>query len=172
MRLFTSACLMAALILASPGCGYRLTGTTSVLPEHVQDFVIMPFDNRTQRPEIEQRVTEEVSSQLSRRGRYRIVTVVAEADAVLSGAITAYQTNAVQFSSTGRTTRIEAVVQIQATLRETASDEILWSQSGLVFRQQFPVPETGQFFDQESVALDEIARGAAQALVNSIFEGF
>jgi len=168
---------------AAAACGYGLSGTTSVLPERVRNFTVMPFENRTNRPEIEQRVTEEVSSLLSRRGKYRVVTNVAEADAVLSGAITAYQTTAVQFNEAGRATRIEAVVQMQALLRETAGDEVLWSQAGLVFRQQFPVPDSsegfeggtageGGFFDRESVALDEIARGAAQTLVNSIFEGF
>ena len=63
-------------------------------------------------------------------------------------------------------------MSIQASLREVASDEILWSQSGLIFREQFDVPETGEFFDQETLALDEIARGAAGVVVTSIFEGF
>ena len=133
---------------------------------------VTPFENRTNRPEIEQRVTEEVSSQLSRRGGYDVVTDSKNAQAILAGTIISYTTNAVQFTSAGRATRIEAVVSIQASLREVASDEILWSQSGLIFREQFDVPETGEFFDQETLALDDIARGAAGVVVTSIFEGF
>lgn len=166
------AALILVAALLTPACGYRLSGTTSVLPEHVRNFVVMPFENRTGRPEIEQRVTEAVAQLLSRRGRYRVVTDLDDADAVLSGAVTGYRTSAVQFSPSGRATRLEAVVQVQATLRETATDELLWNQSGLLFREQFEVPETGNFFDQETEALVDIAEGVAQALVNSIFEGF
>lgn len=169
--------LTAAMALASAatGCGYHLSGMgrgTGIIPEHVQTFAVSPFENRTNRPEIEQRVTEEVSSLLSRRGRYKVVTDPAQADAILSGAIASYQTNAVQFTTTGRATRVEAVVRIQATLRDRADDKVLWSQSGLIFREQFDVPASGEFFDQETIALDEIAKGAADALINSIFEGF
>jgi len=162
------------LLLATLSCGYHLSGTgaASTLPEHLTVFVVQPFTNMTTRPEIEQRVTEEVAALISRRGRYKVVASLSEGDAVLSGAISSYVTNAVQFGSSGRATRVEAVVQIQATLREIATDEILWSQAGLLFREQFDVPDTGTFFDQETLALDDIARGVANTLVNSIFEGF
>ena len=51
---------------------------------------------------------------------------------------------------------------------------MLWSQGGLVFRGQFDVRDTISegFTDESAIALDEIARGAAGALVTSMFEGF
>jgi TolB-like protein len=157
-----------------PGCGYHLAGTggRSVLPEHVEAIVVLPFENRTTRPEIEQRVTEAVAAQLSRRGGYNVVTRVEAADATLEGAITTYRTTPVAFTAEGLASRVEAVVTLRATVRDKASDEVLWSQSELVFRTQFDVEAGEQFFDEESLALDEIARGAAGALVTSIVEGF
>lgn len=162
------------LLLACAGCGYRLAGAgQGILPEHIKILTVLPFENQTTRPEIEQRVTEEVSRELSQRGRYEVVTDRTEAHAILDGAITSYRTIPVQFSSEGLATRVEAVVTLRATLRELSSDEVLWSQDGLIFREQFDVPEVeAEFFDQESVALDDIARGAAGALVTSILEGF
>ena len=161
------------LLVAALGCGYRLSGTTSVLPEHIKSFHIPPFENFTARPEIEQRVTEAVARELTRRGRrYRIVADPTAADAILSGAVSSYQTNAVQFTSEGRSSRVEATIRLQATLRESATDQVLWSQGGLVFRQQYDVPPEGEYFDQESLALDGLAAGAAEALISSIFEGF
>ena len=81
-------------------CGYHLTGTggSSVLPAHVEEIVVLPFENRTTRPEIEQRVTEEIAAQLSRRGGYRVVTDRSGADATLEGAITSYRTSPVAFT--------------------------------------------------------------------------
>ena len=152
-------------------CGYRLAGG-GILPENIRVIALKPFTNETSRTEIEQRVTEEIAVEFSKRGRYKVVTTVNGADALLSGSIYEYRTDPVQFTEEGRATRVQAVVSMRATLTDLGTDEILWSQSGLRFREQFDVPETGGFIDQETLALDEIARGAAGALVTSILEGF
>ena len=156
------------------GCGYHLSGQggISVIPEHVRVLVVVPFENRTTRPEIEQRVTEQLALELAKRGRYEVVTDREQADGIMEGAITSYRTVPVVFSSAGLATRVEAEVTLQVSLRDLQTDEVLWAQSGLVFREQFDVPETEDFFDTESVALDDIARGAAGAVVTAIFEGF
>lgn len=174
---------LLALLLAGSGCGYRLAGQNTFLPPRIHVVAILPFENRTTRPEIEQRVTEAVSREFSKRRQYRVVTAKEGADATLAGAITGFRTNPVQFNVEGRATRVETDVTIEATLRDQASDEVLWSQAGLLFRSQYDVQDTGtaqvnvvatteQFFDQETLALDDIAQGAAGLLVNSILEGF
>ncbi len=163
----------ALIALSLAGCGYRLLGSgRGFLPEHIKVLVIVPFENRTTRPEIEQRVTEEVARQFSKRGRYQVVTDRTIADATLEGAVTAYRTVPVEFGEDALATRVEAAVTLQATLRDLASDSVLWSQDGLVFREQYDVKSSEDISDREILALDEIARGAAGALVNSILEGF
>lgn len=162
----------ALVLLCIVGCGYRLSGGKNPLLKDVDVIAVLPFDNRTDRPEIEQRVTEETAQELAKRGSYRVGTDPAAADAVLVGAITNYLTVPVQFTGGGRATRVESTVIIEATLRNTANDEVLWSQAGLVFKEQYDIPESGEFFDQETVALDDIARGAAGRLVTSILEGY
>ncbi len=163
------AALALAVAAAAPGCGYRLAGGNTFLPEGIRAILVRPFDNRTQRPEIDQRVTEAVARELSRRGGYRLAAREEEADAVLEGVVTDYRSNPVQFGAEGRATRMEAVVVLQATLRDRASGGVLWSQTGLVFREQYDVREEALL---EAIALDDIARGAAGALVTSMFEGF
>jgi len=96
--------------ITAVSCGYTLSGYgSSVIPETVSVVAVIAFENRTQRPEIEQRVTEEVAAELSRRGRskagrIRVVNQVGQADAVLEGAITRYQTRSVEFAANGRAT--------------------------------------------------------------------
>lgn len=170
-----AAFALGALLCALTGCGYTLVGRgsgASAIPDSVRVIAVMPFENRTGRPEIEQRVTEGIAGELAKRGRYEVVTDPRSADAVLAGAVTSYVTRPVQFSEAGRTTRVEAEVLVAATLRATEDDRVLWSQSHLQFTEQFDVPDTGEFFDQESIALDRIAEGAAGAVITSIFEGF
>ena len=93
---FLTLCALALL----QGCGYHLMGRgVPVLPEHIKTLVVLPFENRTTRTEIEQRVTEEVARELSKRGNYEVITDRSRADAVLEGAITSYSTIPVQFSA-------------------------------------------------------------------------
>ena len=160
--------------LCSAGCGYALQGTKIPgMPDYVSEIAIEPFENRTPQPEIEQRVTEQVAAELARRSRFKLARDKVAADALLTGVVTEFRTNPVQFTDEGRASRVEAVVTIQATLRDLSNDEILWSQPGLLFREQFDVPDEQQdFFDQSALALDDIGRGAALALITSIFEGF
>ena len=165
--------LLLFVLGCSAGCGYRLAGQgSSVLPEHVKALLVAPFENQTQRPGIEQLVTEQVAVQFTRRGKYSVVSKRSEADAIIEGAITQYRTAPVQFTDELLANRIEAIVRVQATVRDLATDEILWSQGGLIFKEQYEVPQGEDFQAEENLALDQIARGVAQALVTSILEGF
>ena len=169
--------LAVAILAALPAtsCGYRLAGANAnpAIPESLKIVAVIPFENQTKRPEIEQRVTEEVARELSKRGGYRVVTDRGTADGFLEGAVVGFDTMPVQFNAQGRATRVETVIRLRATLRDVRSGNPYWSQDGLVFREQYDVDETEQnFFDRETLALDALARGAAGALVASIFEGF
>jgi TolB-like protein len=168
-RLALTGALLLGCAAALPGCGYKLSGRNTFLPERIRVIMVAPFENRTQRPELEQRVTEETARELAKRGRYKVVSDRKGADALLEGAITEYRSTPVQLNLQGRATRLETVVTLQASLRDLSSETVLWSQSGLVFREQYDVQDEVL---EENLALDQIAQGAAAALVNSMFEGF
>jgi len=158
---------------ASFGCGYRLAGTGTFLPKNIKTIAVAPFENRTGRSEVEVRVTEAVARELSRHGGTKVVSDKAVADAYLEGTVTEFHTSPVQFNAEGRATRLESTVVLRASIRDLASGEILWSQANLLFRDQYDVQQQQvDYFDLETLALDALARGAAQTLVNSITEGF
>ena len=69
------------------GCGYHLVGRSSTLPTGIQSVGIPTFVNRTNRPELEQRITEHVIDEFTTRGRVRIVPSEERAQAVLRGEI-------------------------------------------------------------------------------------
>lgn len=173
MTILTRLTLAVVVAAGVCACGYRLSGTGSFLPNNVKKIAIAPFENRSARPEIEIRTTEAVAAELSRRGGIKVVTDRAGADALLEGVITDFRTTPVQFNAQGRATRVETAVVVRASLRDLGNGQLLWSQSNLVFRDQYDVQQTDvNYFDLETSALDTLARGAAQTLVNSITEGF
>lgn len=164
---------VVAIDAVASGCGYKLAGTGSFLAPNIKVIAVAPFENRSTRPEIEVRTTEAVAREMSRHGGYKIVTDKTQADAYLEGAVTDFHTTPVQFNAQGRATRLETTVVLRASLRNLATGEVLWSQANLLFRDQYDVQqEEANYFDLETTALDELARGAAQTLVNSITEGF
>ena len=162
-----------AVALAACACGYRLSGTGTFLPKGVNKIAVSAFENKSARSEIDVRTTEAVAREMSRRGGFKVVPDKAQADALLEGAITEFRTTPVQFNAQGRATRLETTVVLRASLRDLKSGAILWSQSSLVFRDQYDVQQSDvNYFDLETFALDDLAKGAAQTLVNSITEGF
>ena len=158
---------------AASACGYRLSGTGSFLPKDIKTIVVAPFENRSSRSEIDVRTTEAVARELSRRGGIKVIADRGDANGLLEGVITDFRTTPVQFNSQGRATRLETAVVLRSSLRDLSTGQLLWSQSNLVFRDQYDVQQTDvNYFDLETLAMDALARGAAQTLVNSIMEGF
>ncbi len=166
----------AAAFVALPGCGYHLAGratTSSFLPPTVQSIGIPPFGNRTDRPRLDQRITEALVNEFVRRGRYRAVPTAQGADAVLEGTVESYREEPVTFTEAGRYSRIQVTVTAQLRLVQTSPEKVLWSQNHFVFAQQYDLPATPTSqTDREIVAFEEIARDFARSAVSSILEGF
>lgn len=175
MRWRLAALLLAAAVSAA-GCGYHLAGRgkgTGVVPATARTIGIPPLANETDRPELEQRITEALVDEFVRRGRLVVLPGPEGADLLLEGAIMSFRTEPVTFSEQGRFDRVEVVVTARIRLLQTSPELVLWSQNHFVFREQYDVPESSLAeFDPEIVAIDEIAKGFARSAVTSMLEGF
>ena len=167
--------LLAAsfLLLAGTGCGYHLKGHTSSLPPSIKKIAIPIFINKTDRPDLEQRITARVISEFITRGRYQISSREEDVDAILKGEILAYIQNPVALNSQGRATRYEILINSRVVLVETSDDKVLWQDDHFVFRRQYDIPVvSGGIVSEEQAAVDLVADDFAQAVVASILEGF
>ena len=164
---------LLAAVLALAACGYHLSGHGSTLPPTVKSVGIPVFDNKTSRPELEQRVTEHVVDEFTSRGRVRILPGEEGADAVLRGTLFTYTTTPVILNEQGRARRYEILITARVVLSQAATDKVLWEDDHFLFKRQYDVPETSiTFTDQEIVAIDEVATDFARSVVTSILEGF
>lgn len=169
-RRLLGAALLAAAAFA---CGYRLAGYSSVLPPSIRKIGVPTFANRTDRPELEQRVTAQVISQFITRGRVQVVPGEAGADAVLRGEITSFILTPVSINPQGRATRYEILINARASLVQTSDEKVLWQDDHFIFRQQYDVETVGAgVVSQETLALEEVAEDFAESVVTSILEGF
>jgi outer membrane lipopolysaccharide assembly protein LptE/RlpB len=174
---FPARCLLGVLLagLAAnlSGCGYHLAGHGNTLPPEVHSVGIPIFVNRTNRPELEQRVTEAVIDEFSTRGRLKILPGEEGADTVLRGTLYTYTTTPVVLNEQGRARRYEILITAHVVLTQAATDRVLWENDHFLFKQQYEVPETSvAFVDREIIAIDEVASDFASTIVTSILEGF
>jgi len=165
--------MLALLALLQAACGYTLVGQGGFLPEEIKTIGVPPFINRTQQAELEQRITEELLTQLQVRSRRETAAGTQGVDAVLLGEVTSYRSMPVEFNPDGRARTLEIVITARARLQATAERRTIWAADNFVFRENYPVGAEGaEFVDLETVALESVARDFAEAVVTSILEGF
>ena len=167
--------LGAALVVGALGCGYHLVGTSSNLPPRLQTLYIAPFINQTSRSEVDQRLTEQISQEWVRRGRFQLVASGDKADAVLSGTVKSAVVNPVQFDAQGRATQYQLTVTIDVQLVDRTGEKpvVLWHDERFSRNASYPVdPLAKDYFDREVEALDLLSQSLARDLVTTILEGF
>jgi hypothetical protein len=165
--------LVLSLVLGVGGCGYHLTGRSRTLAAGIHTIGIPTFVNRTTRPELEQRITEQVIDVFTTRGRVRIVPGEEGADAVVHGTIYSYTTSPVLISEQGRATRYEILITARVVLSEVGTDRVLWEDDHFLFKGQYDVPVNAEsLVVQEFEAIDDVAADFARSVVTSILEGF
>jgi len=162
-----------ALALAAAGCGYALVGKGSSLPESVRVVQFSTLDNQTPRVGLEQRFSAAIARELASRGRFRVQSGPDGADAVLTGAVSAFDLFPVSFDAQGRATDYQVRVTARVSLKTLPDGKPLWENPAYTFRDNYQFSATAaSFVDRENDAIDRTAVRFAQALVTSMLEGF
>lgn len=179
-RRFWPALVVAAALLVH-GCGYSLVGKGSNLPDDIASIYIVAFENRTTRAEVEQLITQALTSELLTRQRYRVAASASEADAVLEGAITRFANVPLTFDAQGRAEEYELNITASVTLRRTgtfddaeeAEEAVLWRNDRYLFKEAYDLSgDESTFFDRENLAIEEAAERFAKTMVTDLLEGF
>ncbi|MFI5166376.1 MAG: LPS assembly lipoprotein LptE [Thermoanaerobaculales bacterium] len=166
---------LTAFLFLLAGCGYHLVGASSNLPAKLQKLYVAPFVNQTGRSELDQRLTEQVTQEWVRRGRFQLVASADLADAVLSGTISSAGSNPVQFDSLGRATQYQltVVADVQFVDRTGEKPVVLWHEARFSRSVAYQVSvSVTTYFDQEIQAMDSLALDFARGLVVTVLEGF
>jgi hypothetical protein len=116
----------------------------------------------------------ELTRELHARTKYIIVKDPTQADAVLKGVIAKFVNfPTIADPTSGRATGAGCVVTMNLTLTDRRSGKVLFSQSGVEYRERYEVsidPKT--YFDESDTALERLSRDLAQSIVTAILEKF
>ncbi len=168
----------ALLAAAASACGYHLIGQSSSLPPRLHKLYVVPFINQSNRAELDQRLTEQVTQEWVRRGRFELVSSAEQADVVLSGTIVAAASAPVQYDQYGRATQFQltVVADVQFVDRTGEKPVVLWHDQRFTRSKAYDVNISAatsyDYFDREVEAMDLLAIDFARGLVVTILEGF
>ena len=169
-----SSSFLASACLALAACGYHTAGHAVTLPANVKTIAIPAFANQSQTFRIEQNLTHAVVRELTTRTHYQVLSEPDEAaDAILRGTVLATTASPMTYNSqTGRAETVLVVVSMKVTLTDRQG-KILFQDPAYVFREQYQVSQDlPSFFEEDSPALQRLARDFARTLVSNILEGF
>jgi len=153
------------------GCGYKLTGTGSVLPAKARTIAIPDFKNATTRFQAEHFISFSLREKFLKRSRLQLVDSPANADLFLSGEITRFEVRPVSYSAQGAANLYQIRIRINIMLTETSSGTLLYESRNQSFSETYET-DGGDFFSQESEKLQKIAERLAASIVAAILEGF
>ena len=167
--------VIVLLVSELAGCGYHLVGTTSFLPEEIENLHVENFVNQTKWVDMDQRLMEALTLEWVRRRRLRLVDSPSQADVVLSGTIQRLAVIPVSYDDQGRANEYQMSLQAMVQLKDVRADEVevLWEDQAFSRRTSYAVdPIAVNYFDRQNIAMTELSTEFASALVTAVLEGF
>jgi hypothetical protein len=156
--------LLLALALVQSGCLYSFRAGTG-FPSYIRTVAVIPFENETTRFELTQEIHEQLLRELPRALGIRPGSEE-NADAVVRGVITSYNTTAPAFGAGAGGDRAQVAlrqvsIMVAVEIIDLVENQILWDSRSVSGR--------GEFLDSE---IEDVGRlEAIEALVQQIVDG-
>ena len=169
-----AAALALALNVIALGCGYHTVGHAVALPQNVRTIAVLGFVSQSPTFRVEQVMTDAVVREFNTRTQFRVIHETRpEADAVLKGTVLSATAAPLAYDSkTGRAASVLVTVSMQVTLTDR-DGKVLFQNPAYLFHEQYELSrELSSFFEEDSSAMDRLARDFARTLVANILEGY
>lgn len=165
---------LGLLLVSLAGCGYQVGGKGDVLPKTLHTIACPAFANATTKYKLTGLLPQEIGREFAARTSYRVVSDTKSADAVLEGVIKGYYgAPTVYDPSTGRSSGVMISVWLDITLRERATNKVLYSRKGMEVRERYEITaDQRSYIDESDAALARMSRSVAQQVVSSILEAW
>ena len=165
--------LAVALAFTVGVCGYKPAGKGKGLPANIRTVAVPVFKNSSQNYRVEQRFTNAVMEEITKRARALNVTTNPEgADAVLTGDIRSFRAAGTILDDQARTRVWEVRIIISVLLRDNHTRKILYQNPRMMFEGEYQLSDDPQsFFNEENTAVDRIAKDFAQSIISTVMEG-
>lgn len=171
MKRFVFLCTLVFLI----GCGYHRSGQATHIPAGVRTLAVPIFKNNSQSYHTEVAFTQAVVHALNNRTRYVVTSdeKPENSDALLTGTIVSQTIAPLTYDSTSGQTSSYLITIVAKVVLTAPDGRVLYKNNGFSFREQYQsTQDLGAFIQEDSPAVNRLARNFAQALVSDILESF
>jgi hypothetical protein len=167
---------LCLLPFACLSCGYHVAGnsTSNTFPASVKTIAIPAFYNATIRYKLTAYMPAAITREFISRTHYRVVTDPKDADAVLTGSIVRFTSFPLTFDpATNKASTVQTVVTMQLTLRDRATNAVLFERPRFEARQVYELSiDPNSYVDESTVGLERLSREVARSVVSAILENF
>ena len=169
--------VVALSLAVLSACGYALVGRGTVVDPTIKKIAVPLFKDSTGKPGLDQKITQKVTEELLKRGRFDVVQERIGADAIVEGEILRYDQTPVGFSDAGgsRSQASRYAVTLTARVRyvKVGQEEPIWANESFSFRDEYDVgSDPTAFFDQQGQAIELLSTSFARSLVAAMLEAF
>lgn len=162
-------------MLSAAGCGYHTLGSATHLPPQIASIDVPIFQTKVENYHTEIAFTKAVVEQLTNRTKDRVTESdrPGSADATLRGTIlTETYTPLTYNSRTGQTSSYLITITASVVLTGPGG-EVLYRNDHFLFRSQYQeTADLSSFVQEDSPAVERMARDFAQSLVSDLLESF
>lgn len=170
--------VVVCALLASGGCGYALVGKGVTTDASIKRIGVPMFKDTTGKA-LDQKVTQKVTEELLRRGRFEVVSTAAGVDAVVEGELLNFSVVPVGFTGAdeagNRTQPGRYAITLTARVRyaKVGATEPIWSSDSFSFRDEYDMgTDAGSFLDREEQSTERLTTQFARNLVAAMLEAF
>jgi curli biogenesis system outer membrane secretion channel CsgG len=173
-------CAALVALFVSPGCGYSLVGRGITTDPSIKRIGVPLFKDRTGKLGLDQKVTQKVTEELLRRGRFDVVPQATGVDALVEGEVIAYNVAPIGFGDVAvaagtQTQASRYAISLVARVKYTkiGQAEPIWQSESFSFRDEYDVGDNpANFFDREDQTIERMSTSFAKNLVSAMLEAF
>ena len=172
-RRLRAALLCGLAVMGLAGCGYRVAGRSTALPEHILRVAIPTFGNKTLTPQLELPFTEAVKKEFSKRSRCQVVSDPADADALLQATILGYTVAPIGIQEQNVASTYLIQIQLEVKFTDLRDNKVLFRDPNAVIREEYLLSSNNlDFYVEEAPAIERAAVQYASSLVAAIVDAF
>lgn len=175
-------CVCLAMGMVLTNCGYKLTGFSKQIPDHIKTIIIPDFENKTTRFQAEQFITFAVRDEFIKRSDLVLVEDESRADSTLEGTITQFNVRPLSYAEDASANFYKVSISVSVRFIDLKTNEIIFEGQNISFSDSYEIDVYGDaagefdaaedFFSQETETLAKIAGEFASSVVTTILENF
>lgn len=154
------------------GCGYGFAPQGQYIDHRIKNVYVEPFVNKTAQAEVENYLRTAFIDQLIRNSRFKAVSDIEQADAVIGGNVLNLRTEALSYRNNILAAEERMTITLEASFREKGNGRILWSSRNIIRTADYKLQSNADLQSARKQALSKLTHDTAEATFNLMMSDF